>query len=76
MEVSELAGLRTMYVFGSAEGSTWGLTYEGIEAELSRGGAWPPERHAKGLGTMTEKNSRASGEEAVRGARPVVLRSS
>lgn len=51
MEVSELAGLRTMYVFGSAEGSTWGLTYEGIEAELSRGGhghlsgmrrAWAP----------------------------------
>lgn len=38
MEVSELAGLRTMYVFGSAEGSTWGLTYEGIEAELSPGG--------------------------------------
>ncbi len=34
VDASELAGLRTMYVFGPAEGSTWGLTYEGIEAKL------------------------------------------
>ncbi|WP_405852492.1 hypothetical protein OG361_07155 [Streptomyces sp. NBC_00090] len=34
MDTSELAGLRTMYVFGPAEGSAWGLTYEGIEAKL------------------------------------------
>ncbi|MDX2294398.1 MULTISPECIES: hypothetical protein [Streptomyces] len=34
MDASELAELRTMYVFGPAEGSTWGLTYEGIETKL------------------------------------------
>ncbi|MEW5626506.1 hypothetical protein AB1388_08050 [Streptomyces hydrogenans] len=34
MDASELAELRTMYVFGPAESSTWGLTYEGIEAKL------------------------------------------
>ncbi|MFE2234170.1 hypothetical protein ACFXA4_16600 [Streptomyces sp. NPDC059442] len=34
MDASEPAELRTMYVFGPAEGSTWGLTYEGIEAKL------------------------------------------
>ncbi|MGW3389651.1 hypothetical protein [Streptomyces cinereoruber] len=34
MDASELAELRTMYVFGPGEGSTWGLTYEGIEAKL------------------------------------------
>ncbi|MFI1715661.1 hypothetical protein [Streptomyces litmocidini] len=34
MDASELAELRTTYVFGPAEGSTWGLTYEGIEAKL------------------------------------------
>ncbi|AJF68538.1 hypothetical protein [Streptomyces vietnamensis] len=34
MDASELAELRTMYVFGPAEGSTWGLTYEGVEAGL------------------------------------------
>ncbi|WP_406133232.1 hypothetical protein [Streptomyces zaomyceticus] len=34
MDASELAKLRTMYVFGPAEGSAWGLTYEGIEAKL------------------------------------------
>ncbi|MEU3692389.1 hypothetical protein [Streptomyces narbonensis] len=34
MDASELAELRTTYIFGLAEGSTRGLTYEGIEAEL------------------------------------------
>ncbi|MFF2569978.1 hypothetical protein [Streptomyces sp. NPDC058084] len=34
MDASELAELRTMYVFEPAEGSTWGLTYEGIESRL------------------------------------------
>ncbi|MFB7463100.1 hypothetical protein ACFCZ1_06255 [Streptomyces sp. NPDC056224] len=34
MDASELAELRTMYVFGPAEGSTWGMTYEEIEAKL------------------------------------------
>ncbi len=34
MDASELAELRTTYIFGPAEGSTWGLTYEGIEAKL------------------------------------------
>ncbi|MFC8276439.1 hypothetical protein ACFUJR_28690 [Streptomyces sp. NPDC057271] len=34
MDASELAELRTMYIFGPAEGSTWGLTYELIEARL------------------------------------------
>ncbi|AYN42473.1 hypothetical protein D9753_30340 [Streptomyces dangxiongensis] len=34
MDASELAELRAMYVFGPAEGSTWGLTYQGIEANL------------------------------------------
>ncbi|KQX51500.1 MULTISPECIES: hypothetical protein [unclassified Streptomyces] len=34
MDASEPAELRTTYIFGPAEGSTWGLTYEGIEAKL------------------------------------------
>lgn len=38
MDASGLAELRTMYVFGPAEGSTWGLTYEGIEAKLRERG--------------------------------------
>ncbi|MFC7924607.1 hypothetical protein [Streptomyces cinereoruber] len=34
MDASELAELRTTYIFGPTEGSSWGLTYEGIEARL------------------------------------------
>ncbi|MFG2115573.1 hypothetical protein ACGFRB_23585 [Streptomyces sp. NPDC048718] len=34
MDASELAELRTMYIFGPAEGSTWGLTYEVLERKL------------------------------------------
>lgn len=34
MEPEEIAELRTMYVFTSPEGQSWGLTYEGLEAKL------------------------------------------
>ncbi|MFB7031787.1 MULTISPECIES: hypothetical protein [unclassified Streptomyces] len=34
MDASELAELRTMYIFGPTEDSTWGLTHEEIEAKL------------------------------------------
>ncbi|MFE6099918.1 hypothetical protein ACFVQ4_08165 [Streptomyces laurentii] len=34
MDASEMAELRTLYIFGPAEGDSWGLTYEGLEAKL------------------------------------------
>lgn len=34
MEPEEIAELRTMYVFTSPKGQSWGLTYEGLEAKL------------------------------------------
>ncbi|MFF0484972.1 hypothetical protein [Streptomyces sp. NPDC004435] len=34
MDESELAVLRTMYVFGPAEGSTWNLTYDLVTSKL------------------------------------------
>ncbi|MFE9804128.1 hypothetical protein ACFYP6_35715 [Streptomyces goshikiensis] len=34
MDASQLAGLRTMYVFTPAEGQTWGLTYDSLKASL------------------------------------------
>ncbi|WP_405523492.1 hypothetical protein OG426_09725 [Streptomyces canus] len=34
MEPEEIAELRTMYVFTSPEGQSWGLTYESLEATL------------------------------------------
>ncbi|MCP9209974.1 hypothetical protein [Streptomyces cucumeris] len=34
MDASELAELRTMYIFTPAEGETWGLTYQNLEAKL------------------------------------------
>jgi hypothetical protein len=34
MEPDEIAELRTMYVFTSAEGQSWGLTFESLEAKL------------------------------------------
>ncbi|MFF9150405.1 hypothetical protein ACF1BN_36740 [Streptomyces sp. NPDC014861] len=34
MDESELAALRTMYVFGPAEGSTWNLTYDLVTSKL------------------------------------------
>ncbi|MEU3400790.1 hypothetical protein [Streptomyces filamentosus] len=34
MNESEVAALRTMYVFGPAEGSTWNLTYDLVAGKL------------------------------------------
>lgn len=34
MEADQLAELRTMYVFGPAEGETWELSFEGLERKL------------------------------------------
>ncbi|MDI3417290.1 hypothetical protein [Streptomyces luteolus] len=34
MEADQIAELRTMYVFGPAEGETWGLTFDALERKL------------------------------------------
>ncbi|QKV94253.1 hypothetical protein HUT19_22900 [Streptomyces sp. NA02950] len=38
MDASELAALRTMYIFTPMEGETWGLTYQDLEAKLRERG--------------------------------------